>query len=185
MEKYIHFNCEQLCHAHDAFTKIKISSDELGLRSINYNVVTNIRSVNRSLLVENLKYLKFDETFWIDNFIKNYQDDNSTTNLLKKETFCREMALTIDSLSILTIVAWFFLIICLVDLICDYFGYGFSIKLIEDLETNPDYSPGNKELAERREKSTGAMRRAKRRANNASNAQNNSENHELESLNDQ
>ena len=94
------------------------------------------------------------------------------------------MALTTFSLSILTTFAWFFLIVCIGEFICELFGYGLAIKLIEELETNPDYGPKNKELAEEREKSTGAKMRAKRKANyDTANAQNTSKNLQLEPLN--
>ena len=88
------------------------------------------------------------------------------------------MALNTDFLLILTGVAWFFLIVCIVDFICELLGYGFGLKLIEELETNPDYGSENKELAESREMSIGAKMRAKRKAkvnNDASNSQNTSE----------
>ena len=180
MDKYIYFNCEELCHAHDAFIKIEMSREESFQGSINYNIATNISSVNRSRLIEDLTCLDFHETLWIDEFVSNYQNDSSTVNLQKKETFCKTMALNTDFLLILTGVAWFFLIVCIVDFKCELLGYGLlgQLKLIEELETNPDYGPKNKELAKIREVSIGAKKKAKRKAkvnNDASNSQNTSE----------
>ena len=61
----------------------------------------------------------------------------------------------------------------------------YQTQLTQADETNPDYYDSrNKKYLEKRVKSTGAKRRAKRKAkNNFSSATNNSEAHELESLN--
>ena len=102
-----------------------------------------------------------------------------------KKKFCKDMALSTDILLIFTGVAWFCLFWCVADVTCEHFGYSFTLKFIEEYETNPDYDDArNKRYLEKRVKSTGAIRRAKRKAINAiSSDLNNSEAHELESLN--
>ena len=82
-------------------------------------------------------------------------------------------------------MAWFCLFWCVVNVTCIHYGYSFTLKFFEEYETNPDYYDSrNKKYLEKRVKSTGAKRRAKRKAkNNFSSATNNSEAHELESLN--